>query len=566
MRHFLIYVRKVLWLMNGKEAAIYFIPEAYSIEGNDLKGRNAAGSSFLKGYLQYAKAEEFYCYTQNLMDARPFVEQVSLLRQKKTKVITHATTTALSETKLLFTPGPNLQELSFTRSTINRSAWSICGITHTTSSSFAMDAIASLITAPVQPWDAIICTSSSVKKHIQLILKEEIKRLRDRLDIRKITIPQLPIIPLGINFDDFQFSSSERENAREILNACQDTIVILYLGRLSFHAKSHPLAMYQVLERVALRTKKRIKLIECGWFAHQDIEAAFEQASKIFCPHVEVIRLDGRVHSNRKNAWASADIFCSFSDNIQETFGITPIEAMAAGLPVIVSDWDGYRESIRDNIEGFLIKTTMPKSGLGQDIAFRHANKIDNYDLYCGYTSMHIAIDINHAVIAFEKLVENETLRIKMGKKGRKRAKEVFDWQRIIPKYESLWDELKKLREEKSKEHSSIAIPEIWPARIDPFKSFSHYPSHALELDSMIVRSEEDEDEAVKRLIRVLDLKMVSFANDFLPPRETLLELLRHIPSTKTPVSEVLHFDPTNKERNLRTLSFLQKMGSIHLI
>ena len=33
-------------------------------------------------------------------------------------------------------------------------------------------------------------------------------------------------------------------------------------------------------------------------------------------------------------------MFVSLSDNIQETFGLTPIEGMASGLPLIVSDAD----------------------------------------------------------------------------------------------------------------------------------------------------------------------------------------------------------------------------------
>ena len=56
--------------------------------------------------------------------------------------------------------------------------------------------------------------------------------------------------------------------------------------------------------------------------------------------------MDGRVPGVSQTAYAAADIFVSLSDNIQETFGLTPVEAMAAGLPVVASDWDGYRETI----------------------------------------------------------------------------------------------------------------------------------------------------------------------------------------------------------------------------
>lgn len=51
----------------------------------------------------------------------------------------------------------------------------------------------------------------------------------------------------------------------------------------------------------------------------------------------------------------SADCFTSPIDNIQETFGITPLEAMSCGIPQIVSDWNGYRETVVDNVTGFRI-------------------------------------------------------------------------------------------------------------------------------------------------------------------------------------------------------------------
>ena len=58
---------------------------------------------------------------------------------------------------------------------------------------------------------------------------------------------------------------------------------------------------------------------------------------------MKAIFVEGRNATARDQAWAAADIFVSLSDNIQETFGLTPIEAMAAGLPVVVTDWNGYQ-------------------------------------------------------------------------------------------------------------------------------------------------------------------------------------------------------------------------------
>ena len=58
--------------------------------------------------------------------------------------------------------------------------------------------------------------------------------------------------------------------------------------------------------------------------------------------------------------WAAADLFLSLVDNPQETFGLAPVEAMAAGVPVVVSDWDGYRYTVSDGVEGFRVPTLAP--------------------------------------------------------------------------------------------------------------------------------------------------------------------------------------------------------------
>jgi starch synthase len=168
-------------------------------------------------------------------------------------------------------------------------------------------------------------------------------------------LPHLPVIPLGIHTQDFAYTQEQKATARQTLGVTPETLVVLFMGRLSFHAKAHPLAMYQALEAAAKATGQKVVLIECGWHANEFIEKAYADAAKLACPSVKVITLDGRKAEDRQTAWAGADVFCSLSDNIQETFGIVPIEAMAAGIPVVVADWDGYKDTVRDGIDGFRI-------------------------------------------------------------------------------------------------------------------------------------------------------------------------------------------------------------------
>ena len=61
----------------------------------------------------------------------------------------------------------------------------------------------------------------------------------------------------------------------------------------------------------------------------------------------------------RFDVWRAADLVVSLVDNIQETFGLVIVEAMASGLPVVATDWDGYRDLVDDGRTGLLVPTTM---------------------------------------------------------------------------------------------------------------------------------------------------------------------------------------------------------------
>src|SRR6185437_9144143 len=132
-----------------------------------------------------------------------------------------------------------------------------------------------------------------------------------------------------------------------------------------------------------------------GWFPNDGDRGFYEDAAKGHAPDVPVHFLDGNDQTLLGELWAGADVFISLVDNIQETFDITPVEAMAAGLPVVVSDWDGYRSTVRDGVEGFLIPTLGgPTSGLGVTMISRHLFEIMSYQAYVGevaqYTAVHV--------------------------------------------------------------------------------------------------------------------------------------------------------------------------------
>jgi alpha-maltose-1-phosphate synthase len=336
--------------------------------------------------------------------------------------------------------------------------------------------------------------------------------------------------------------------------------VVLFVGRLSFHAKAHPLPMYLALERAA--EGRRVHLVQAGWFATDAIAAAFRDAGRLLAPSLNLIFPDGRDAVQRATCWAAADVFCSLADNVQETFGLTPIEAMAAGLPVVAADWDGYRDTVRDGIDGFLVPTLMPPTPLGADLAARHELGVDNYDVYCGYASQLIAVDVAAAEAAFRRLFADTNLRRRMGEAGRKRAEALYDWRIVIASYQALWAELAERR----RSDANLAdrpTPAADPARPDPFAAFASYPTATLR-DGHVARLAPGADASLLSERRAL--AMVSFTAAIVPPEQDIQAVLDLLAEGPRRVDELLATLPPERRGGMaRGLVWLGKLDVIQL-
>ncbi len=529
-------------------------------------GRNAAGESFLKGFLKHsAPAQNLWVYNDNEEEVENFSGLLrSFGRSEKVLQISKRKYGRLKEASLLYYPGPGLGQLARHRSYFGDNAWSLCGITHTTASAASMDAIADVLVSRTREWDGLICPSTAVKRHVLNVIDAQKEYLGREIGATKFTVPQMPVIPLGIHLDDFVFSDHVRDTSRQSLNIEKGAIVFLYVGRLSFHAKAHPLQMYKALELAAKNTSKNLVLIECGWFANDYIQQAFSNAAREICPSVKVINLDGRQPAEREKAWSSADIFCSLSDNIQETFGIVPLEGMAASLPVVVSDWNGYKDTVEDGVEGFRIPTIGPEPGLEGDLAYRHDLEIDTYDMYCGFSSSFVGVSNQSLTEAFSRLIEDRNLRLSMGAAGRHKIKTQYDWCHIIKSYEDFWDELGNLRDHNKKmtNQDHGAMKQLPPNRLDPTIAFSHYPTENLDLNTHLSLISSDKKSAIDMVNAYRELVLVNYVNELMPSPEMVSDLINNSSENPVSVKEILNtIDPASRYPAQRSLTWLIKLG-----
>lgn len=465
--------------MPPSNVAIHYVPAGYETKGPKLMGRMAAGEAFLDAWLRHAGVERLYCYAQERKAAEQFAAEAQSRGSAPVEWIPWANPAGLAKPGALYIPDPSLHDHAWRRRGRDQRAYSLTGITHTTASSGAMDMIAEFALAPVQEWDAVICTAKTVRIMVETLMDEQAAYLKDRLGAQRVPRPQLPVIPLGVDCARFAADPAARAAQRAALGIAEGDVAFLFVGRLSFHAKAHPFPMYLALERAAQQTGKRLHLVQAGWFANDFIERAFRDGARDFCPSVTAHFLDARTPEVRFPIWQAADIFTSLSDNIQETFGLTPIEAMAAGLPSVVTDWDGYKDTVQHGEHGIRVPTLSPPPGQGADLADAHAIGIDTYDRYCGYASQFVAVDINATVEAYVSLIGNAALRAKLGEAARKAAQAMFDWRHVIARYQALWTELAE-RRRAAVESAPANGPLHWPARGDPFALFADYPTEIL--------------------------------------------------------------------------------------
>ncbi|CAN7202627.1 glycosyltransferase family 4 protein [Phenylobacterium sp. LjRoot219] len=379
-------------------------------------------------------------------------------------------------------------------------AYSLLGLVHTLAPPAIREMIGMTLTSPVQPWDAVICTSPSVRDALARMFDEYGDFLGERTHGVRPPQPQLPVVPLGVEGEVFA-ARADRPEARARLRAelglAEDDVLVLWVGRLSFYEKAFPQPMFAAVQQAQRATGAKVAFVMAGWFPAEADRESYAQAARVHAPDIDVRLVDGNDAGRVADLWAASDVFLSLVDNIQETFGLTPLEAMAAGRPVVVSDWDGYRYTVRDGIEGFLIPTLIGSpGGLSATIAQNHVLEATSYQVYVGALAQHTAVHVGRAAEALSRLIADPELRRRMGAAGRARVREAFDWKVVARQYNSLVDDLAARRAAAADPASNHRTH---PVKGDPFRDFAGFATAALRLDTPLTAAPGASAERVLR-------------------------------------------------------------------
>jgi glycosyltransferase involved in cell wall biosynthesis len=519
-----------------------------------LMGRQVAGCEFLDAYLTHGSWTELVALVREPSQADSLfrfceAHPSSRAKRRSLRVIEeghfHQFFFPTPPASLLYTPCPPDPRYAWARQHGGPCAFALSGVTHTLCTMRAVDCLCDYVTAPLEAYDSLICTSRTAVRMVQAVTNTYADYLRDRHGGSPESRIRLEMIPLGVNPDKFHPpTSAERATQRKALQIGEEELVVLFVGRLSYHAKAHPFPMFQGIAQAATRTGRKVRLVLSGWAAESAVLDAFREGAGNFAPGVRLSIVDGTDPQKRFAVWHAADIFVSLVDNIQETFGLAVLEAMASGLPVVASDWDGYRDLVVPGETGYLVPTRMVPDATSHAASRLLLGEV-NYEGFLAECSQCVAVDSTAAAEALARLILDAELRRHMGTAGRQRVLSCFAWSQVIKAYEQLWREQEHERLAFAGRRGGSSRTARGPARYPaPEDSFAGYPTSWLKGDDFLQASAGAPD----RLERVLAMPLT---NHSAHARTTDMTVLRAIlASTVTPRS-VVELDGMLRQANV---------------
>lgn len=463
-------------------AALYYASDGYRPAEKGINGRRVAGESFLKGFLRHADVPEVVILAKSTTEAQ---EVEALVKEicpgKPLRAVGLIRPAAIAPVSQLYYPAANFAGEAWRRADAGSGAWTISGITHTTSTMGIMQGFFDLRMAPVMEWDALICTSRAVQASVATQMDLIDAHIRARFRCEPPPRPMLPVIPLGIHTADFARDQAARAALRARLGCGPDDVVFATIARLTPHEKFDPLPVYIAMQAALKQLKpgQKLHVVFCGVFRHAYARDVFEKGAAELMPDVGFLLLDGAKAEDRQATLSGADVFLFMIDNIQETFGLAPLEGMAAGLPCLVSDWDGMKDTITPEV-GFRVKSrTLPPLHLANE-SLRLQGGIDDYVQYCAATSAMTEIDMPEMVARILDLAQNPDLRARMGAAALERVRTTYDWQVVIPQFQALWAE-QEARRQAGRERSTRIPGHLLPIAPSPSLLFGAYPTELVE-------------------------------------------------------------------------------------
>ncbi len=185
------------------------------------------------------------------------------------------------------------------------------------------------------------------------------------------------VVPLPVDETVFRPDiTTDRATIRARHGLPLEVPLLLYVGRLNIQKNLHTLL--RLLARVRQQVPDAhlclvgetddIKLAEFGVPNTGYVEYLHHLASELDIADA-ITFVEPQFGRELADLYRSGDVVVNASFYHRENFGLSQAEAQACGIPVVCSDWGGFRDVIRQGETGFLMDTVITRHGVRVDWA-----------------------------------------------------------------------------------------------------------------------------------------------------------------------------------------------------
>jgi glycosyltransferase involved in cell wall biosynthesis len=450
-----------------------------------------ATSDFYKNLIRFGRFDEYHFFilgekgnAKKILNNRELMPYIHDKRVKIRKVSQLPLFLKDAQDFVFFIANPGMFDISRLRSIYAKKYFPICGLTYTISYGYLLERVFfKNMISDLQPFDSIVSIAKpvleSLKRMHRLIRQDVFNTMSAKISYRA----RLDQLPLGLNSE--HYLKGDKNKSRRELGLPAGKVIILYFGRFSASDKADIFPLLFAFKNL-LSKNKNIFLVLAGKNFQGNYAARLKQAGNDLGILHNIKFFLNPSQEEKYSLYAASDIFVSPSDSLQESFGLTVIEAMAAGLPAVVSDWDGYRDIVIHNKTGFRVPTYWIKCDRRvSEASYLYQDNIQLEHLSLGQS---VCVDVNKMIEYLSLLIKRKDLRLKFGHSAREKVHKYYDWSVVIPRYEALWNTL--MDKARACRMTPKKMPIFYPRY---FECFSHYPSRILNKQTNIAITEEGE-------------------------------------------------------------------------
>jgi D-inositol-3-phosphate glycosyltransferase len=259
-------------------------------------------------------------------------------------------------------------------------------------------------TSPAQRFEV----EQSVLAMADLVIAQCPNELDELVEMYGAEASRVRVVPSGV--DVARFFPIQQDLARRQLGLSLDERLIVYVGRLLPRKD-----VENLIRAVALMNSRPLPPFRLLVVGGETDDACFDRepemrrlveiAEGLGVRHL--VTFVGRRPSNRLRwFYSAADVFASTP--WYEPYGLTPLEAMACGTPVVCSAVGGIKFTVADGVTGYLVPPREPT---------RLAERL-------------------------EQVLADRDLRRRLARNARKRVEEFFTWTTVSERTAELYEEL----------------------------------------------------------------------------------------------------------------------------